>query len=55
MIYFLEEHQFNLLKTVQDKLFGDGSVLTPDERRDLANIMALILNQVSNQKFGEPK
>ena len=37
---FLDITQYDTLKRINRRLFGDGSTLTPDERRDLANVMA---------------
>jgi hypothetical protein len=45
----LEPRQFNSLREIEKGLYGDGSALTPDTRRDLANRLNLILNQVRDQ------
>jgi hypothetical protein len=42
--YAFEPEQFAKLQQINKELFGDGTSLTPDRRRDLANLMHLILN-----------
>jgi hypothetical protein len=42
--YLIEPEEFEKLKRINKDLFGDGSHLDPDKRRDMANLMHLILN-----------
>jgi hypothetical protein len=42
--YLIELDDFNKLKQINKDLFGDGSTLDPDKRRDMANLMHLVLN-----------
>jgi hypothetical protein len=42
--YAFEPHWFRKLREVEDGLHGKGRVLTGDQRRDLANLMTLILS-----------
>lgn len=44
--YFIEAPDFEKLRRIKDKLYGDGRVLSPDERRDLANLMDVVLSHV---------
>jgi hypothetical protein len=37
--WFLDEHAWRLLLQVKSQLYGDGRHLTPDHRRDLANLL----------------
>jgi hypothetical protein len=43
-VYILEMQDFQTLRAVSTRLFGDGTALTPDQRRDLANTMHVTLN-----------
>lgn len=43
--YMCEPETIAALRRVKDKLFGDGSRLTEDERRDLANLMAVLMSE----------
>lgn len=45
-IYLLEQFQFDKLRRIENVLFGDGSHLTPDKRRDLANMLSQLLYEV---------
>ena len=42
--YVLEAHDFANLQAICKALFGDGTALTPDQRRDLANLMHVALS-----------
>ena len=50
-VYVLEDEQLALLERVEDGLYGDGTSLTPDTRRDLANTLNLVLGQIRQQKI----
>jgi hypothetical protein len=41
--YAVVVEDYAKLLTINQRLFGDGTALTPDERRDLANLMHLVL------------
>jgi hypothetical protein len=41
--YLLDDSQFRILERVKRDLYGNGSTLTPDARRDLANTMYAVL------------
>lgn len=43
--YAFEPEDMARLRTINTKLFGDGTRLTPDARRDLANLMRLVLDR----------
>ena len=45
---FIEQHQFDKLREVEKVLY-DIKPLDPDRRRDLANLLNLILGQVEDQ------
>lgn len=49
--YIFEPHWFKKLREVERGLHGNGSLLTPDQRRDLANLLSLVLaNAIPNQE-----
>ena len=48
--YYIEQGQFDKLESINNKLFGDGSSLDPDVRRDMANLMFVVLREVEKQK-----
>ncbi len=41
--YAFEPEDYQKLISIKDRLFGNGSQLTSDARRDLANLMSLII------------
>lgn len=43
--YIVEADDFRKLLMLKKALFSDGTHLTPDRRRDLANILDVILNR----------
>ena len=51
--YFMEPEDFEKLRKINKDLFGDGSLLTPDKRRDLANLMSLVLAESTPLKDGD--
>lgn len=44
--YYIEEPDFRTLQTLCRRMFGDGSALTTDDRRDIANLFSVILSRV---------
>jgi hypothetical protein len=44
--YMIESSDMEKLRWINKRLFGNGKTLTPDERRDLANLMSVILSRV---------
>jgi len=48
-VYFVDQRQLYHLEQVTQKLFGDGTTLSPDNRRDLANLMRLVVDEIKNQ------
>ena len=46
--YQIDMDEFNDLKYINKELFGDGTHLTPDKWRDLANTMFLVLKQIED-------
>lgn len=47
--FIVESEQFTSLRQINNRLFGDGTHLTPDQRRDLANWMWSVLDQIQRQ------
>lgn len=47
--FVVESRQIDMLKSIARKLHGDGSHLTTDGRRDLANQLSLLLGQLQEQ------
>lgn len=45
-IYLIEQYIYKKLLEVEQALYGDGTRLTPDARRDLANKLNLINNEI---------
>jgi hypothetical protein len=43
-LYCFDEYEYKTLKWVEKNLYGDGSFLNPDLRRDMANALNYILN-----------
>jgi hypothetical protein len=46
LAYLFDQHGWALLKKVKKGLYGDGTHLTPDTRRDLANMLEAAMMQV---------
>lgn len=44
--YYIEGRDFDKLKAINTALFGDGTHLTPNQRRDLANLMFVVLSNI---------
>lgn len=44
--YYVEDRDFEELKAINKALFGDGTHLTADRRRDLANMMFVVLSSI---------
>jgi hypothetical protein len=42
--YLFEPHDFTKLQAICKALFGDGTHMTADQRRDLANLMRITLD-----------
>ena len=53
--YILESQDFETLRTVCKRLYGDGSHMTADQRRDLANLMHLTLSKAMTNTDGEDR
>lgn len=47
-----EPESFKELRAINLALFGDGSHLTPDKRRDLANRMQIVLDRAIETTYG---
>ena len=45
--YAFEPEAFTKLRAINKRLYGDGKPLTTDERRDLANMMFVVLDNVT--------
>lgn len=45
----MDHEQFNKLRSVEKHLYGDGSTMTEDTRRDLANYLNRLLNEIRDQ------
>ena len=43
--FAFEPEAFEQLRYILKKLYGDGRHFDPDERRDLANLMAVVLDK----------
>ena len=43
-IYGIEGYNLKKIEAVMKRLYGDGSSLSSDERRDLADILCVLLN-----------
>ena len=52
-ICFVEPHQIRILEQINTDLFGDGRSLDPDKRRDMANQMFVILEEIKEQETTE--
>jgi hypothetical protein len=44
--YLLDTAHYQLLRSLEKALYGDGSALTPDKRRDLANLLNLVMSRL---------
>lgn len=49
--YFVEPEQLVELRAINKALYGDGTQITPDRRRDLANRLDMLLSRVAQQTF----
>ena len=47
--YELTDEQLKRLRGIEKALYGDGSQLTSDKRRDLANALNVLLGQIEDQ------
>ncbi len=47
--YFVEPEQLAELRAINKALYGDGTPLTPDRRRDLANALNVLLGSIEKQ------
>lgn len=47
--YFVEAEQLARLRNISKGLYGNGSVLTADSRRDLANLLHRLLGEFADQ------
>ena len=46
--YYAEPNDLAALEHVTNRLYGDGTPLSADERRDLANAMRVIVDRIRN-------
>jgi hypothetical protein len=59
-MFMLDENTMRKLLEVKNGLHGDGSILTPDARRDLANLLSLAVTEIvpveenANRPFATP-
>jgi len=49
--YLIDEAQFARLQRVEIALHGDGTQLTPDARRDLANSLSQLRSEILSQPW----
>jgi hypothetical protein len=49
VIYQIDNWQFARLLEIQQRLFGDGTSLTSDGRRDLANSLWVLTREIKDQ------
>lgn len=47
--FFMEPEQLSQLRQVTTAMYGDGSSLTSDRRRDLANTLATLVSRLADQ------
>lgn len=47
--FFVEPEQIARLRSISKGLYGDGSVMTADSRRDLANLLHRLLGEMADQ------
>lgn len=50
--YYVLDDNFRRLQQVEEALQSDSSPVTPDQRRDLANLLSLIVNDISQMPVG---
>lgn len=50
-LYIIDNDQMMRLRLIEKKLFGDGTILTADKRRDLANQFNVLVGEISNQRL----
>lgn len=43
--YLIDAGDMTVLRSVLRRLYGDGTHITPDQRRDLANTMSVVLER----------
>jgi hypothetical protein len=53
-INHIDDEDLEKLRHINKRLYGDGQALTPDERRDLANLMRVVLDQVETVDLPDP-
>lgn len=53
-VYLIEPAQLDELRAINKALYGDGTHLTADQRRDLANALNVLLGQIEQQTFALP-
>ena len=46
MIRAVEDEEWKMLQTILKRLHGEGEILTPDKRRDLANLLSEVLRRI---------
>ena len=51
MIYACDSHLMKRLKQIQDDLYGNGQVMTADQRRDLADRLRLLIDNLSGESM----
>lgn len=49
--FFVEPEQLAELRAINKALYGDGTPITPDRRRDLANALNMLVSSISKQTF----
>lgn len=47
--FFIEPEQFDQLRAIGQSLYGDGTHITPDRRRDLANRLHTFISEIASQ------
>lgn len=47
--FFVEREQLDRLRLISKGVYGDGTALTPDNRRDLANCLVTLIAQLADQ------
>jgi hypothetical protein len=53
-INHIDDEDLERLRQINKRLYGDGRPLAPDERRDLANLMRVILDHVETVDVPDP-
>ena len=51
--YYIEDRDLDLLRKINRALFGDGRTLSPDERRDIANMLHVIITHIEQNSIEE--